>query len=99
MGYRLWWRWNDGLTGHAWLSERDLRRLTEEMLAQGMPWPAERLTAAEQGRDVVVRPQELEAALESAVPDPVRISDPKLWQDWLDFLRGAVHRGGLLIRV
>ncbi len=99
MGYRLWWRWNDGLTGHVWLSGSDLRRLTEEMLAQGMPWPGERLRGADEGRQVVVPPQELEAALASASPDPVRLTDRKLWQDWLEFLRGAVHKGGLLIRV
>lgn len=96
-GYRFWWRWNDGMTGHIWLSADDLRRLGEEMLAQGMPWPGERLAAAA-GRDVVVTPQELEVALETASPEPVKLADRKLWGDWLAFLMGALHNGGVLIR-
>jgi hypothetical protein len=99
MSYRLWWRWNDGMSGHVWLSDDDLGRLTEEMLAQGMPWPGERLAAAAtEGNEVVVTPQELEAALVSVTPDPVKETDPKLWADWLAFLEGAVHKGGILIR-
>lgn len=98
MSYRLWWRWNDGVSGHVWLSAEDLRRLTDEMLAQGMPWPGERLVATADGREVVVTPQELEAALVSCTPDPIRVDDAKLWQDWLTFLQGAVHNGGILIR-
>jgi hypothetical protein len=97
MSYRLWWRWNDGISGHVWLSADDLRRLTEEMLAQGMPWPGERLAAAE-GSEIVLTPQELEAALESCWPDPVKVADAELWRDWLAFLQGAVHNGGILIR-
>ena len=97
MSYRIWWQWNDGLSGHIWLSADDLRRLTEEMLTQGMPWPSERLSAAET-RDVVVTPQELEVALETASAEPVRLRDSKLWQEWLAFLESGVHKGGILIR-
>jgi hypothetical protein len=98
VSYRLWWRWNDGVSGHVWLSADDLRRLTQEMLAQGMPWPGERLAASAGGREVVVTPQELEVALESSSAEPIALSDASLWRDWLAFLRGAVHNGGILIR-
>jgi hypothetical protein len=47
MGYAFYWANNDGLTGHVWLAERDLRALTDEMLVQGMPWPAERIESVE----------------------------------------------------
>ncbi len=98
MSYRLWWRWNDGMSGHVWLSDGDLRRLSDEMLAQGMPWPGARLAAALEGRDVVITPQELEVALETASAEPTRLTDAGLWRDWLAFLRGALDNGGILIR-
>jgi hypothetical protein len=99
MSYRLWWRWNDGITGHVWLSVDDAGRLQEEMLAQGMPWPGERLAAAARTGGAVVTPQELEAVLESASPEPVALDDRKLWEDWLAFLEGARHKGGVVVRV
>jgi hypothetical protein len=98
VSYRLWWRWNDGMSGHVWLSREDLGRLTHEMLGQGMPWPGERLAALADGAEVVVTPQELEVALESASDEPVRLDDARLWQDWLAFLQGARHNGGIVVR-
>jgi len=99
VGYRVWWRTNDGIGGHVWLSAEDLRRLADEMLAQGMPWPGERLAAAGESGEVVLTPEEIEAALETASPQPVRLADRKLWRDWLEFLEGAVENGGILIRI
>jgi hypothetical protein len=40
---------------------------------------------------------EVDAALESAAPDPISL-DAKLWGDWLAFLHGASVNGGLLVR-
>ncbi len=37
-GFNLWWRWNDGMRGHAWLAPAEMRGLIEEMLLQGMAW-------------------------------------------------------------
>jgi len=97
MSYRLWWRWNDGISGHVWLSSHDLRRLADEMRAQGMPWPGERLAGADHDAVVITR-QELEAALEAAGQEPTRLGDRRLWRDWLAFLEGAVHHGGIVVR-
>jgi hypothetical protein len=43
VSYRLYWRRNDGVSGHVWLSADDLDLLTTEMGVQGMPWPDDRL--------------------------------------------------------
>jgi hypothetical protein len=40
---------------------------------------------------------EVDAALESAAPEPISL-DAKLWNDWLAFLQGASVNGGLLVR-
>jgi hypothetical protein len=45
-----------------------------------------------------VTPQQIEGALEVASDEPTAMADEKLWRDWLAFLEGARHKGGLLIR-
>jgi hypothetical protein len=93
MGVAFYWARNDGIGGHVWLSEGDLRALQDEMLLQGMPWPAERIAAAEP-----IDADEVEAIIDPAVPEPHVLQDAKLWRDWLLFLEGATRNGGLLVR-
>jgi hypothetical protein len=93
MGYAFYWAMNDGMTGHVWLSEHDMRAVTDEMLVQSMPWPAER---AEAGG--AIEPDEIESVLSAADPEPKVLGDAKLWLDWLRFLEGAAVNGGLLVR-
>ena len=40
MGFNLWWAFNDGIGGQAWLSADDMRALADEMIARGMSWRA-----------------------------------------------------------
>jgi hypothetical protein len=93
VSYAFYWAHNDGMTGHVWLSESDLRALTDEMIVQGMPWPAERVAPG--GR---IDADELEPVLAAAEPQPKVLHDEKLWLDWLRFLEGAAVNGGLLVR-
>jgi hypothetical protein len=88
-GLNLWWARNDGMTGHVWLSVRDLALLREEMAAHGMD-----LEIAE-GE---IPAGEIARALESADPEARSLEDEKLWRDWLVFLEGAAVNGGLRIR-
>ena len=62
-------------------------------LGHPLPWPAERV-----GADARIDPDELEAVLEPASPEPKVLGDAKLWLDWLRFLEGAAVNGGLLVR-
>jgi hypothetical protein len=89
----FYWAHNDGMSGHVWLSDRDLRVLVDEMLVQGMPWPLERFDG-----DSSISSDELESILDAAEPEPRVASDAKLWLDWLRFLEGAAANGGLLVR-
>lgn len=98
MSYRLWWRWNDGVSGHVWLAESDLRQLCGEMALQGMAGLADRVAAVEPGAEATVPPQEVGVALEDASPQPIGLQDGDLWRDWLAFLEGAEARGGILVR-
>lgn len=93
MGCAFYWASNDGMSGHVWLSDGDLRALTDEMLVQGMPWPSERVRA-----EASIDTDELEAVLEPASAEPKLLADAKLWLDWLRFLEGASVNGGLLVR-
>lgn len=93
MGHAFYWANNDGLGGHVWLSEDDMRALTDEMLVQGMPWPVERVAASGS-----IAADEIEAVLDPASPEPMVLQDAKLWLDWLRFLEGAAVNGGLLVR-
>jgi hypothetical protein len=89
-GLRLYWARNDGMSGHVFLDAVDVERLREEMVLQGVELPK-----LEPGIHITVT--EVDAALESAAPDPISL-DPKLWSDWLRFLEGASVNGGLLVR-
>jgi hypothetical protein len=94
MSYSLYWARNDGIGGHVWLSERDLRALGDEMVVQAMPWPGDRF-AVDGSR---ISAEEVEAALAAASPEPTMLADAKLWRDWLAFLEGATSAGGILVR-
>lgn len=96
MSYRLYWRRNDGASGHVWLSADDLDALTTEMSLQGMPWPTDRLPGP--GADAVVDPLEVDEIVAAALETPLGLSDGQLWVDWLEFLEGAARNGGLLIQ-
>ncbi len=93
LGCAFYWLRNDGIGGHVWLSDGDLRALTDEMLVQGMPWPAERVVD-----EATIADDELESVLDAAVVTPKVLTDAKLWRDWLEFLDGAARNGGLLVR-
>jgi hypothetical protein len=93
MSCSFYWAHNDGMSGHVWLSDRDLRAIVDEMLVQGMPWPLERLDG-----DSAIAADEVEAVIDSAESKPRMMADDKLWLDWLRFLEGAAVNGGLLVR-
>ena len=97
MSYRIYWRRNDGVSGHVWLSAGDMDALAGEMTLQGMPWPGDRLPGP--GSDAVL---ECRRGRSRRSPPrgrrPSAISDGQLWIDWLVFLEGATQNGGLLIR-
>jgi hypothetical protein len=96
----VWWAFNDGMTGHVWLGEREIEALRQEMVLQGMAeaFPVEKLISQTAEERAQVTPQQIERALEVASEAPTAIGDGKLWRDWLAFLDGARHKGGLLIR-
>ena len=96
MSYRIYWRRNDGVSGHVWLSAGDMDALAGEMALQGMPWPDDRLP--EPGSDAVLTADEVEETIAAAREVPLAIPDGQLWIDWLVFLEGATANGGLLIR-
>ena len=89
-GVRLYWARNDGMSGHVFLDPVDVERLREEMVLQGVDFPR-----LEPGVHVTVT--EVDAALESAAPEPISV-EARLWGDWLRFLQGASVNGGLLVR-
>lgn len=89
-GVRLYWARNDGMSGHVFLDPVDVERLRDEMVLQGVDFPR-----LEPGVHVTVT--EVDAALESAAPEPISV-EARLWADWLRFLRGASVNGGLLVR-
>lgn len=96
MSYRLWWRWNDGMSGHVWLSAEDAERLGAEMALQGCGALADRILSVEE--EETIKPQDVSDALESISPEPIGPADPALWGDWVRFLEGAEAKGGLLVR-
>jgi len=96
VSYRLWWRWNDGVTGHVWLSAEDAERLGAEMALQGCGSLADRILSVED--EATIRPQDVTEALESVSPEPIGPADRALWEDWVRFLEGAEAKGGLLVR-
>ncbi len=104
MSFNLYWRQNDGIGGHAWLSMADMLALREEMLEQGMAVeqegegrgiPAAKLLSSQ---PQTISEEEIAAALEVASPKPRTLVSYSLWRDWLAFLEGAGRNGGLLIR-
>lgn len=97
MSWSLYWAENDGIGGHVWLSENDLRALVDEMVVQGMAWPAERLPAPGEP-SALIRADDVEAILAAASAEPTLLADAALWRDWLAFLEQASTHGGLLIR-
>jgi hypothetical protein len=96
VSFRFYWRRNDGVSGHVWLSSGDMNALTDEMALQGMPWPAARLPIP--GADAVIGADEVEQVVAAARETPLALSDGQLWIDWLVFLEGATQNGGLLVR-
>jgi hypothetical protein len=78
------------MSGHVFLDPLDRSAIEREMDLQGLGFPR-----LEPGIHVSVT--ELDAALESAAPEPISL-DAKLWNDWLAFLQGASVNGGLLVR-
>jgi hypothetical protein len=97
VSWSFYWAHNDGMRGHIWLAENDLRALVDEMVVQGMAWPADRLPRPGEPQ-ARIEADEVEALLDAAAPEPTLLSDARLWYDWLAFLAGAAENGGLLIR-
>jgi hypothetical protein len=97
VSWSLYWAENDGIGGHVWLSDGDLRALVDEMVVQGIAWPADRLPAPGDP-SALIRADEVESIVAAASPEPTVLADAVLWRDWLAFLEQASRRGGLLIR-
>ncbi|TMJ95588.1 MAG: hypothetical protein E6G67_06595 [Actinobacteria bacterium] len=93
---RLYWARNDGMSGHAWLSDGEIEALAREMLVQAMgtDFPVEKFG---RGERMHISTTEIERTLADASPEPIE-ADQKLWRDWLAFLEGAASNGGLLVR-
>lgn len=96
MSYRLWWRWNDGMSGHVWLSTEDAETLAAEMALQGCGGLADRITSVVD--EATITPQEITVALESLTAERIGPADAALWEDWVRFLEGAEAKGGLLVK-
>jgi hypothetical protein len=95
MSVRLYWARNDGMSGHVFLSPREISDLAREMEAQGMEgWlaPDNVVPGAR------IPPGQIDLALAKASPEPRTLDDAKLWGDWLGFLAGAVENGGVVVR-
>ena len=90
MSLRLYWARNDGMSGHVFISAREVSDLAREMAAQDMTGWFD-LASLETGRQFLREPQQ-------AAPEPRALEDAKLWQDWLRFLHGAAENGGLVVQ-
>ena len=88
---RLYWAHNDGMSGHVFLDPADVELLRQEMVLQGAMLPP-----LEPGARIAA--DEVEAAVRGVEPDPISLSDAKLWEDWLRFLQGAAENGGLVVQ-
>mgnify|MGYP005869070477 CR=1 FL=1 len=104
MSFNLYWRRNDGIGGHVWLSVSDMLALRKEMLEQGMAVetgggglgiPVTKLLPSQ---PETISEEEIAAALAVASLKPRTLVGYSLWRDWLEFLEGARRNGGLLIR-
>jgi hypothetical protein len=107
MSVNLWWAENDGMSGHVWLGAAELLALGGEMLAQGMAHEGARESPgagiplaelAPSDQDGRISAGEVEHALAAASPEPLTLTDAKLWKDWLRFLEGAATHGGIVAR-
>ncbi len=101
--FHLWHQNHDGMSGHVFLLEDQMRDLRGELLAQGMVCGPEGgrgipLHKLETPEDWFVSPVELDEALDVASAEPARMRDPRLWADFLAFLDGAAGHGGLRVR-
>jgi hypothetical protein len=95
MSLRLYWARNDGMSGHVFMSAREVSDLAREMAAQDMTGWFD-LTSLENGSRVP--PGQIDLALSKASPGPRTLEDAKLWHDWLRFLHGAAENGGLVVQ-
>ena len=101
--FHLWHQKHDGMTGHVFLLEQQMRDIREELLAQGMACgPAGGrgipLHKLETPKNWFVSAAELDDALEVASAEPKVMTDTRLWLDFLRFLEGAAERGGMRVR-
>ncbi|MFN8185643.1 MAG: hypothetical protein U0R69_01050 [Gaiellales bacterium] len=101
--FHLWHQNHGGIGGHVFLLDEQMRDLREELTAQGMVCGREGgrgipLHKLETPGDHFVSPVELDEALDVASGEPAAIADERLWRDFLAFLEGAAHRGGLRIK-
>lgn len=95
MTLRLYWARNDGMSGHVFLTVRELSALAREMEAQAMGgW----LDVGDLAPGARIPPGQIDLALTKAFEEPQVIEDAKLWRDWLTFLSGARDNGGLVVQ-
>jgi hypothetical protein len=92
---RLYWARNDGMSGHVFLTARELSALTQEMEAQAMAGWLDPSTLVPGAR---IPPGQIDLTLAKASPEAREIEDAKLWSDWLEFLSGARDNGGLVVQ-
>jgi hypothetical protein len=92
---RLYWVRNDGMSGHVFLTGRELFELSREMEAQAMAGWLDLSTLAPGAR---IPPGQIDLTLTKASPEPQVLEDAKLWSDWLAFLSGARDNGGLVVQ-
>jgi hypothetical protein len=101
--FHLWHERHDGIGGHVFLLEQQMRELREELVSQGMVCGKEGgrgmpLHKLETPEDWYIAPIALEEALGVASREPTRMEDGRLWEDFLDFLEGAAEHGGLRVK-
>ena len=101
--FHLWHERHDGMSGHVFLLEDQMRDVRTEMTAQGMVCGREGgrgipLHKLETPANWYVPAIEIDEALEQSSPEPTTMSDARLWQDFLAFLEGAAERGGLRVK-
>jgi hypothetical protein len=92
---RLYWARNDGMSGHVFLTARELSELERETEAQAMGGWLELGSLVPGTR---IPPGQIDLALAKASPEARVIEDTKLWTDWLAFLSGARDNGGLIVQ-
>ena len=101
--FHLWQVRHDGMSGHVFLLEDQMRDVRRELTAQGMVCGREGgrgipLYKLETPENWYVPEIEIEEALETASQDPTTMADARLWQDFLAFLEGAAERGGMRVK-